>query len=167
MRRVIFILLTIFSILTAEAQHLNFMGVELGNKVSKFNKELISKGYICKLSPDIGDIFVNGTFAGYKADVMLYRQQPTKKVRSAVATIIDEYDSFRAVEILNDIKGKILNKYPGATVSDISDGGPLPHISIAIHNQYDEHINLLIDEKGKVNVAYIGDLTKRDPNDDI
>ena len=159
MRRLIFLLLTIFSIMTAEAQHLSFMGVELGNKVSKFNKELNKKGYMRRFSHDIGDIFVNGTFAGYKADVMLYRQQPSKKVRSAVATIIDEYDSARAVEILN--------KYPGATVSDISNGGPLPHISIAIHNEYDEHINLLIDEKGKVNVAYIGDLTKRDAMEDI
>ena len=147
-------LLTIFSIMTAEAQHLNFMGVELGNKVSKFNKELNKKGYLRKFSHDIGDIFVNGTFAGYRADVMLYRQQPTKKVRSAVATIIDEYDSARAAEILNDIKGKILSKYPGATVSDISGGSPLPHLSIAIHNPFDEHINLLIDENGKVNVAY-------------
>ena len=160
-------LLTIFSIMTAEAQHLSFMGVELGNKVSKFNKELNKKGYMRKFSHDIGDIFVNGTFAGYKADVMLYRQQPTKKVRSAVATIIEEYDNVRATEILNDIKGKILNKYPGATVSDISNGGPLPHLSINIHNEYDEYINLLIDEKGKVNVVYVGDLTKRDPNDDI
>ena len=167
MRRLICILLTTLCILTAEAQHLCFMGVELGNKVSKFKKELTSKGYMRKFSHDIGDIFVNGTFAGYKADVMLYRQQPTKKVRSAVATIIDEYDSVRAIEILNDIKGKILNKYPGATVSDISKGGPLPHISIAIHNTFDEHINLLIDENGKVNVAYVGDLTKRDPSDDI
>ena len=167
MRRLIFILLTTFSILTAEAQHLSFMGVELGNNVSKFKKELISKGFMRKFSHDIGDIFVNGTFAGYRADVLLYRQQPTKKVRSAVATIIDEYDSVRAIEILNDIKSKILNKYPGATVSDISEGGPLPHISIAIHNPYGEYINLLIDEKGKVNVAYVGDLTKRDPNEDI
>ena len=167
MRRLIFMLLTIFSIMTAEAQHLSFMGVELGNKVSKFNKELNKKGYMRKFSHDIGDIFVNGTFAGYKADVMLYRQQPTKKVRSAVATIIEEYDNVRATEILNDIKGKILNKYPGATVSDISNGGPLPHLSINIHNEYDEYINLLIDEKGKVNVVYVGDLTKRDPNDDI
>ena len=167
MKLLICILLTNLSILTAEAQHLSFMGVELGNKVSKFNKELISKGYMRKFSHDIGDIFVNGTFAGYKADVMLYRQQPTKKVRSAVATIIDDYDIQRAIEILNDIKGKILNKYPGATVSDISGGGSLPHLSIAIHNQYDEYINLLIDEKGKVNVAYVGDLTKRDPADDI
>jgi hypothetical protein len=153
--------------LTAEAQHLNFMGVELGNKVSKFDKELTKRGFMRSFSHKIGDVYKNGTFAGYQAELLLYRLQPSKRIQSAAAKIMGNYDQNEAVRILNDLSSKIIAKYPGATVADISEGSVLPHLSLLIHNEYDERINLLIDENGKVNVVYVGDLTKRDPKDDI
>lgn len=167
MKRLIFTMLAAVCITSAAAQHISFMGIELGNKVSKFGKELKSKGFIRSFSHKIGDVYNNGTFAGYQAEVLLYRLQPTKKVRSAAAKILGDYDVAAAVNIMGDLQQKIIAKYPGATINDISNGGVLPHHSILIHNTYDERINLLIDEEGKVNVVYVGDLTKRDPQDDL
>ena len=167
MKRLLFILLTVVCMTTVQAQHLSFMGVELGNKVSKFDKELINKGYMHAFSHSIGDVYKNGTFAGYDAEILLIRQQPTKKVSTASAKILGNYDLSDAVRIVEDLRGKIVAKYPGATVTDISEGGALPRLSVLVHNAYDERINLQIDEDGKVQVIYMGDLTKRAPENDI
>ncbi len=167
MRRLIFTILSMFCMACCYGQHLSFMGVELGNKVSKFDKELKDKGFMRSFSHKIGDVYKNGSFAGYPAEVLLYRQQPSKKVRSAVAKIVGDYDLPSAVNIMGDLQQKILEKYPGSTLTNTSAGEVLPHHTILLHNTYDESIKLLIDEEGKVNVIYVGDLTKRDPRDDI
>lgn len=167
MRRLIFALLSMFCMACCYGQHLSFMGVELGSKVSKFDKVLKEKGFMRAFSHKIGDVYKHGSFAGYQAEVLLYRQQPSKKVRSAVAKIVGDYELSSAVSIMGDLQQKILGKYPLASLTDTSAGGILPHHTILIHNSYDESIKLLIDEDGKVNVIYTGDLTKRDPQDDL
>lgn len=167
MRRLILILLCACSMLTAQAQHLGFMGVELGNKLSVFDKELTRKGFMRSFSHKMGDVYKNGTFAGYDAEVLLYRQQPTKRVRSAAAKIIGDYDLAEAARILDDLRGKIAAKYPGSTATVITEGTAVTHLSVDIHNAYGERIELLIDQDEKVNVMYVGDLTKRDAQDDI
>ncbi len=167
MKRLIFLLITSICILNVQAQHLTFMGIELGNKVSKFHKELTNKGFMRAFSHNIGDVYKNGTFAGHQAEVLLYRQQPSKRIKSAAAKIVGDYELPEAFRILDELRNKIAEKYPAATMTDISEGSALPHLSFIIHNEFDERINLLIDGDNKVNVIYVGDLTKRDPNDDI
>ena len=167
MRRLIITIVCMLCMACCYGQHLSFMGVELGNKVSRFDKELKEKGFMRAFSHKIGDVYKNGSFAGYPAEVLLYMQQPSKKVKSAVAKIVGDYDLPQAVNIMGDLQQKILVKYPEATLTDTSAGGVLPHHTILLHNTYDESIKLLIDEDGKVNVIYVGDLTKRDPQDDI
>ena len=105
-------------------QHMKFMGIPMGTSISSFQQKLEAKGIkydrvVSKQIPAGSKVF-KGPFAGYDASIYTYHDTKDKKVYRAKA-MIDREDLSRAEEIYYDLLLMLSQKYPDATVYDVTD----------------------------------------------
>lgn len=118
MKRILSTLFCLLLIVAAFAQntneHLKFMGIPIAGTLSQFQAKLIAKG--CKVnkqasaySPN-GQRVLNGTFAGKKANIIIFYDTKSKLVYRAKA-ILNGISEDMAEQEYNSFKNLLYQKY--------------------------------------------------------
>ena len=110
---------------SANAQHLEFMGIPLNGTIANFQSKLLKKG--CRIMKDnsrypVGIRGFNGVFAGDKADIFVYYNPKTQIVYQARVAIDCDGDKEEANNLFNRYKDLLYKKYGEVSLtSDMLD----------------------------------------------
>ena len=98
----------------AQAEHLKFMGIPLTGTITQFQQKLAAKGvtYDKKMSEKsaVGVRWFNGTFAGSKADIIVWYDADSKIVYGAKA-VYECFSTNSRDNMYNDLKSMLSTKY--------------------------------------------------------
>lgn len=130
MKRALLLIATTFCLLSlsAQTQHLKFMGIPLDGTINNFQAKLAQKGF----TPDVATnrvikepvrSFQNGTFAGEDACIYVYYNAKTKIVYRAKA-VIECNDKSHVKRLFSKFRDSIGDKYTlrSAFVTGEQDG---------------------------------------------
>ena len=110
---------------SANAQHLEFMGIPLNGTIANFQSKLLKKG--CRIMKNnsrypVGIRGFNGVFAGDKADIFVYYNPKTQIVYQARVAIDCDGDKEEANNLFNRYKDLLYKKYGEVSLtSDMLD----------------------------------------------
>ncbi|MBR4269953.1 MAG: hypothetical protein IKQ47_09285 [Prevotella sp.] len=110
---------------SANAQHLEFMGIPLNSTIANFQSKLLKKG--CRIMKNnsrypVGIRGFNGVFAGDKADIFVYYNPKTQIVYQARVAIDCDGDKEEANNLFNRYKDLLYKKYGEVSLtSDMLD----------------------------------------------
>ena len=110
---------------SANAQHLEFMGIPLNGTIANFQSRLLKKG--CRIMKNnsrypVGIRGFNGVFAGDKADIFVYYNPKTQIVYQARVAIDCDGDKEEANNLFNRYKDLLYKKYGEVSLtSDMLD----------------------------------------------
>jgi len=110
---------------SANAQHLEFMGIPLNGTIANFQSKLLKKG--CRIMKDnsrypVGIRGFNGVFAGDKADIFVYYNPKTQIVYQARVAIDCDGDKEEAENMFYRYKDLLYKKYGEVSLtSDMLD----------------------------------------------
>ncbi len=112
MRRIIFLVIMTFVTLTINAQHLNFLGIQMGSNISSFRKALLARrGFRAMAKTDPNIYPVKGIFNGHKATFSICVTPKTRKVYSVYVSF-DDYLCFDySVESIKDMQYSMYKKF--------------------------------------------------------
>lgn len=100
--------------LPVQAEHLKFMGIPLTGTITQFQQKLAAKGVThdkkASATVPVGTRFFSGTFAGSKAEIVVWYDADTKIVYGAKA-VFDCYSTSSRDLQYNDIKNMLSAKY--------------------------------------------------------
>ena len=105
---------------SANAQHLEFMGIPLNGTIANFQSKLLKKG--CRIMKDnssypVGIRGYNGVFAGDKADIFVYYNPKTQIVYQARAAIDCGESKENANNMFYRYKRMLFDKYEGVSLN--------------------------------------------------
>ena len=115
----------ILTAISANAQHLEFMGIPLNGTIANFQSRLLKKG--CRIMKNnsrypVGIRGFNGVFAGDKADIFVYYNPKTQIVYQARVAIDCDGDKEEANNLFNRYKDLLYKKYGEVSLtSDMLD----------------------------------------------
>ena len=110
---------------SANAQHLEFMGIPLNGTIANFQSKLLKKG--CRIMKNnsrypVGIRGFNGVFAGDKADIFVYYNPKTQIVYQARVAIDCDGDKEEAENMFYRYKDLLYKKYGEVSLtSDMLD----------------------------------------------
>lgn len=111
---VLLIVSILFISISAQAEHLKFMGIPLTGTITQFQQKLVAKGitYNKKASAaaPIGTRFFSGKFAGSKAEIIVWYDADTKIVYGAKAVYECHSTTIRDSKY-NELKPLLSTKY--------------------------------------------------------
>ena len=121
-----FLLLMLTAWSFAQNEHVKFMGIPLNGTIQQFHQKLVGKGcgHDVKTSNMLGNgaRAFKGTFAGNKADIVIFYDESTKIVYRAKA-IISCYGESARDSKFNDMKDLLDTKYgPLFSFKDTHEG---------------------------------------------
>ena len=132
MKKFLFVLLASLLTLNISAQvnHMKFMGIPITGKISSFQSQLIQKGF--KKTRNLGETarIYEGYFAGKKAEVFVNFIEKTKIVYRVKVVIGYNAESILQREY-EDFADKLKLKYKDGIIEDIEhEGKPAIYISV-------------------------------------
>lgn len=130
MRKFIFFIIMMFASITMNAQHLNFLGIQMGGNITSFRKALLAKrGFRATTKTDPNIYPVKGLFNGRKATFSICVTPKTRKVYSVYVSFDDylcfDYSSESIKEMQyqmykkfkSELSSKYGNPYESTTIS--------------------------------------------------
>ena len=108
---------------SANAQHLEFMGIPLNGTIANFQSKLLKKG--CRIMKNnsrypVGIRGFNGVFAGDKADIFVYYNPKTRIVYQARVGIDCDGDKEEAKNMFYKYKDMLYKKYEEVLVEQVT-----------------------------------------------
>lgn len=142
------------AVLTADAQGLHFMDVEMGSTRDAFNTSFIEKGFS---EPQVqGDVefYKHGTFEGCDSSTVAIYKSPDEKIRRVVA-YVNVKDEVEANDVMKNLGQRFLDQNKGYILKDLSANGKI----LLIYSRKDDYADYIAIEftagDKKVNVQYI------------
>lgn len=154
MKKILFSLLAIcFSLATAQAQTLKFMGVLMGSTSADFKVMLSEKEFNEPVKQGNVDFYKNGMFEDRKATVAVYNNDADKINR--IVAYIEVENEGEANVIIKELGQRFLQQNQGFILKDLSQNGKILHI-YSRKDDYSEYvaIEFAAGDK-KLNVQYI------------
>lgn len=111
---IIMVLAILAMCMPAQAEHLKFMGIPLTGTITQFQQKLAAKGVThdkkTSATVPVGTRFFTGTFAGSKADIVVWYDADTKIVYGAKA-VYECYSTSTRDNKYDDLKQMLSTKY--------------------------------------------------------
>lgn len=133
---IIFLLVSsLFAFAQSESEHLKFMGIELDDTITEFQKKIEAKG--CVLDPITNKLpngirMFNGTFSGEKASIFVYYNQQSKIVYRA-KVVIERNDKDLIEQLMSKFENRLDMKYGTDIKNTTLD-------EIDYFNKFDQHL---------------------------
>ena len=119
----------------ANAQkHLSFMGIPLNGSITTFQQKLAAKNILpdkkLNATNPVGFKFFNGSFSGYKSEIIVYYNEKSKNVYRGKACIYENSEGI-TLDRYEEFKRLLGEKYKSSTsIEDTKDGYFTYHILV-------------------------------------